>query len=120
MLMKNTLPPPRQSPSSKATATPPLAGGETSAKEIVYLLIDSHALIHRAYHAMPFLTNKEGVPTGALFGLTNLILSGIERFKPDYIFAANDLPKATFREMAFKDYKSHRTQTDDKLVEQIE
>ncbi len=89
-------------------------------KETVYLLIDSHALIHRAYHAMPFLQNKNGVPSGALFGLTNLILSGIERFKPDYIFAANDLPKTTFREMAFKDYKSHRTQTEDKLVEQIE
>lgn len=85
-----------------------------------YLLIDSHALIHRAYHAMPFLQNKNGVPSGALFGLTNMILSAIEKFKPDYIFAANDLPKATFREMAFKDYKSHRSQTEDKLVEQIE
>ncbi len=88
-------------------------------KKEVFLLIDSHALIHRAYHAMPFLQTKSGVPSGALFGLTNMILSAIEKFQPTYIFAANDLPKTTFREMAFKDYKGHRSKTDDALIEQI-
>lgn len=83
------------------------------------MLIDSHALIHRAYHAMPYLKTREGVPSGALFGLTNMLLLAIEKFKPNYIFAANDLPKATFREMAFKDYKAHRSATEDALVEQI-
>ncbi len=88
-------------------------------KKEVYMLIDSHALIHRAYHALPYLQTKDGRPSGALFGLTNILLGAIEKFKPDYIFAANDLPKTTFREMAFKDYKAHRTKTDDFLVEQI-
>lgn len=84
-----------------------------------YLLIDSHALLHRAFHAMPFLQNKNGVPSGALFGLTNMILSAVEKFKPDYIFAANDLPGQTIREMTFKNYKQNRGESDDKLVEQI-
>ena len=85
----------------------------------IFMLIDSHALVHRAYHAMPFLQTKQGVPSGALFGLANMLLGSIEKFHPDYIFAANDLPKTTFREMAFKDYKGHRSKTDDALVEQI-
>ncbi len=85
----------------------------------VFMLIDSHALLHRAYHAMPYLQTKQGIPSGALFGLTNMLMLAIEKFQPTYIFAANDLPKATFREMAFKDYKAHRSQTEDALVEQI-
>jgi len=89
-------------------------------KEVVYVLVDSHALVHRAYHAMPFLQNKQGVPSGALFGLANMLLGAIEKFHPTYIFAANDLPKTTFREMAFKDYKAHRSKTEDALIEQIE
>jgi len=68
---------------------------------------------------MPFLQNKHGVPSGALFGLTNMILSGIERFKPDYILAANDLPGQTIREMSFASYKQNRGESDDKLVAQI-
>jgi DNA polymerase-1 len=88
-------------------------------KRDVYMLIDSHALIHRAYHAIPYLQTKDGRPSGALFGLSNILLGAIEKFKPDYIFAANDLPKTTFREMAFKSYKAHRTKTEDFLVEQI-
>lgn len=88
-------------------------------KETIYLLIDSHALLHRAFHAMPFLQNKHGVPSGALFGLTNMILSAIERFKPDYILAANDLPGQTIREMSFANYKQNRGESDDKLVAQI-
>lgn len=88
-------------------------------KRTVYMLIDSHALIHRAFHAMPYLQTKQGLPSGALFGLSNMLLGSIERFKPDHIYAANDLPKTTFREMAFKEYKAHRSKTDDALVEQI-
>jgi DNA polymerase-1 len=88
-------------------------------EENIYLLIDSHALLHRAYHAMPFLTNKQGVPSGALFGLTNMLLQAIEKFKPDYVFAANDLPGETFRGAAFEHYKANRKDTEEKLVEQI-
>jgi hypothetical protein len=68
-------------------------------KRTVYMLIDSHALIHRAYHAMPYLQTKTGVPSGALYGLTNMLLQAIDKFKPDHIYAANDLPKTTFRAM---------------------
>lgn len=91
---------------------------EIKAKK-TFLLIDSHALIHRAYHAMPYLQSKSGVPSGALFGLSNMILSAIEKFKPHYIFAANDLPKTTFREMVYEHYKAHRGETEEALVDQI-
>lgn len=92
---------------------------KTPEKRVTYMLIDSHALIHRAYHAMPYLQTKEGIPSGALYGLTNILLAAVDKFDPDHIYAANDLPKTTFREMAFKDYKAHRSKTEDFLVEQI-
>ena len=84
-----------------------------------FLIVDAHALIHRAYHAMPFLTTKEGVPSGALFGVTNMLLLAIEKFKPDEVIAAFDLPGETFRHAAFAEYKQNRKATDDALVEQI-
>lgn len=92
---------------------------KTAEEKEMYVLVDAHALIHRAYHAMPFLQNKQGVPSGALYGLTNMLLGAIEKFKPTHIYAGNDLPKTTFREMAHTAYKAHRTKTDDSLVEQI-
>ncbi len=84
-----------------------------------FLIVDAHALIHRAYHAMPFLTNKEGVPSGALFGVTNMLMLAIQKFNPDEVIAAFDLPGETFRHAAFAEYKQNRKGTDDALVEQI-
>jgi DNA polymerase-1 len=83
------------------------------------VVIDAHALIHRAYHAMPNLFSKGGFPSGAIFGLTNILLGIIEDIKPSYIIASYDLPKQTFREMAYKEYKAHRKESDTNLVEQI-
>jgi DNA polymerase-1 len=83
------------------------------------VVIDAHALIHRAYHAMPNLFAKGGIPSGAIFGLTNILLGIIEDIKPDKIIAAFDLPKETFRSQIFKDYKAHRKEGDNNLIEQI-
>ncbi len=83
------------------------------------ILLDSHAILHRAYHALPDFSTAAGVPTGALYGLSLMLLRIIEDFKPDYIVAAYDLPKPTYRHEAFKDYKAGRAKTDEALVEQI-
>lgn len=83
------------------------------------VLLDSHAIIHRAYHALPNFANSEGVPTGALYGLLSMIIRLIEELKPDYIVAAYDLPKPTFRHHAYEQYKAGRMKADDDLVTQI-
>lgn len=83
------------------------------------LLLDSHAIIHRAYHAVPDLQNSKGVPTGALFGIINMLFGILERFKPDAIIACYDLPHPTYRHEIYENYKSNRKKSDDALVAQI-
>ena len=56
------------------------------------LIIDSHALIHRAYHAVPPLTTKGGIPTNALYGYFNLIQKAITDIKPTHLVACFDIP----------------------------
>jgi DNA polymerase I len=84
-----------------------------------FVILDAHAIIHRAYHALPSFANSEGVPTGALYGLSSMIIRIIEELKPEYIVAAYDLPKPTFRHHAYEAYKGKRAKTDDDLIAQI-
>ncbi len=88
-----------------------------SKKRIV--LLDTHAIIHRAYHALPDFTTSSGEPTGALYGLSTMILSIIKDLKPDYILACYDLPGGTFRNEMTATYKANRKKGDDALIEQI-
>ncbi|MDQ5893081.1 MAG: polymerase [Patescibacteria group bacterium] len=83
------------------------------------VLLDSHAILHRAYHALPDFASSKGEPTGALYGLTTMIISIISELKPDYIVACYDLPGPTFRDEAYKDYKAGRAKTDGDLIMQI-
>ena len=83
------------------------------------VLLDAHALLHRAYHALPEFANSQGVPTGGLYGYLAMILRIVADFKPDYIVACYDLPQKTFRHEAYDGYKGKRAKTDDALVEQI-
>jgi DNA polymerase I len=68
---------------------------KTDTKKVV--ILDSHAIIHRAYHALPDFVSANGEPTGALYGLCTMLFGIIKEFRPDYIFAAFDLPKPTYR-----------------------
>jgi DNA polymerase-1 len=86
-------------------------------KKIV--LLDSHAIIHRAYHALPDFNNSQGEPTGAIYGLATMLFKIISELKPDYIIACFDLPKKTFRHEAYVDYKSGRAKADDALAYQL-
>jgi len=83
------------------------------------ILLDSHAIIHRAYHALPDFSSSKGEPTGALYGLSNMLLKITTDLKPDYIIAAYDLPQKTFRHEAYEGYKATRMKADDALVAQI-
>jgi DNA polymerase-1 len=83
------------------------------------VLLDSHAIIHRAYHALPSFANSEGAPTGALYGLLTMIIRMVEELKPDYVVAAYDLPKPTFRHQAYDQYKAGRAKTEDDLIAQL-
>lgn len=82
-------------------------------------IIDANSLIHRAYHALPSFTGPKGNPTGALYGISSILLRILKEKKPDYIAAAFDGPEDTFRHGEFADYKGHRAKTDDELVEQL-
>ena len=83
------------------------------------ILLDSHAIIHRAYHALPEFTNSKGEPTGALYGLATMLFKIITDLKPDYIVACFDLPKKTFRHEAYAEYKAGRAKADEALVSQL-
>ncbi len=84
------------------------------------VLLDTHALIHRAYHALPpFTSKKTGEPTGALYGLSTMLLKSIRELKPDYIVAAYDRPEPTFRHTAYDQYKAKRPEAEDDLVKQL-
>jgi DNA polymerase I len=83
------------------------------------VLLDTHAIIHRAYHALPEFVNSKGEPTGAIYGLATMLFKIVTELKPDYIVACYDLPKKTFRHEAYDDYKAGRAKTDDALITQI-
>lgn len=83
------------------------------------VLLDAHAIIHRAYHALPDFTGPTGEPTGALYGLSAMLLRIIQDLKPDYVAACYDLPKPTMRHEAYADYKGTRGKLDDALIAQL-
>lgn len=91
---------------------------KTNSQKTVVIL-DAHAIIHRAYHALPNFSNSLGEPTGALYGIASMLVKIIEDLQPDAIVAAYDLPKPTFRHIAYDDYKKGRIKADDDLVTQL-
>lgn len=84
------------------------------------VLLDTHAILHRAYHALPDFLSPTGEPTGALYGLTAFILKILDELNPDYILAAYDLPEPTLRHEVYSEYKGTRQKTDDALIAQLE
>jgi DNA polymerase-1 len=87
-----------------------------TAPEKTVVLLDVHAIIHRAYHALPDFASAKGEPTGALYGLITMLIGVIQKFDPDFIFACFDLPQPTYRHIAYKDYKAGRQKTDELYV----
>jgi DNA polymerase I len=91
-----------------------------SKKPELLVLLDAHAIIHRAYHALPEFLSSGGEPTGALYGLSTMLMKIIGELKPDYIAACYDLPGKTFRHEAYDGYKAGRAKADDALISQLQ
>jgi len=83
------------------------------------VLIDTHAVLHRAYHALPAFSTASGQPTGALYGLATMLTKLISDLEPDHIVACYDLPEPTHRHNVYEDYKGTRGNSDEELVLQI-
>ena len=83
------------------------------------VLIDGNAILHRAYHALPPLTNSKGEPTNAVHGFFSMLLSIIESQKPEYLIVCFDRPKPTFRQTLFVGYQQHRPALADDFKPQI-
>lgn len=84
------------------------------------MLIDGHAILHRAYHAYPPLTTSKGELVGAVYGFTSILLTVLARIKPQYIAVTFDKKAPTFRHKQFAAYKAHRKPMDQELVNQQE
>jgi DNA polymerase-1 len=83
------------------------------------VLIDSMAILHRAYHALPPLTTRVGEPIGAIYGLTSMLLRIIQDLRPTHIAFCFDEEAPTFRKKEFKEYQSQRVPTPDELSSQF-
>lgn len=84
------------------------------------LLIDTFNFLHRAYHALPSaLTDKNGEPVNALYGVTSMLINVFDNLKPDYVVAALDSEKPVFRLEKFTQYKAQRKEMDPQLASQI-
>jgi len=82
------------------------------------IAIDGNSLMHRAYHALPPMTTRAGVPTGALHGFISMLLKLTER-NPDYLVVAFDMHGPTFRHEQFEAYKAGRKETEEDLRTQF-
>lgn len=83
------------------------------------LLIDGNSIANRAYYALPFLSNKEGKPSGAVFGFANIILKLLQEEKPDYFVVAFDHARRTFRNEIYREYKMQRKPAPEELISQF-
>ena len=85
------------------------------------ILIDGHALVHRAHHAMrdPLTVQSTGEVVSGVYGFLNMFLRAIEEWKPTHCIVTFDVSAPTFRHEAFKEYKAHRPPTPPELRDQF-
>jgi DNA polymerase I len=88
-----------------------------SSKKLI--VIDCNSIIHRAYHALPFLSTKKGEPTNAIYGFFLVFFKAIKDFDPDFIVPTFDFPAPTFRHKKYKQYKAKRVKAPQELYDQI-
>lgn len=84
-----------------------------------FILVDGSSYLYRAYHAFPPLTNSQGEPTGAMYGVLNMLRSLIIQYKPSHVAVVFDAKGKTFRDELYEEYKSNRPPMPDDLREQI-
>ena len=84
------------------------------------LLVDGSSYLYRAFHAMPDLRNGAGEPTGAIYGMVNMMRRARSELQADHIACVFDAKGKTFRDEMYADYKAHRSPMPEDLVKQIE
>jgi DNA polymerase-1 len=111
---------------TRAALTPPRAEAirgertETMASESkVLYLIDFSSYFYRAFHALPRLTNSKGLPTGAVYGVTTMLLKVLKERQPQYLALVFDAKGPTFRHELYRGYKAHRPPMPEELVMQL-
>ncbi|MFE8151525.1 DNA polymerase I [Brenneria goodwinii] len=92
----------------------------TQIAENPLILVDGSSYLYRAYHAFPPLTNSAGEPTGAMYGVLNMLRSLLVQYHPTHVAVVFDAKSKTFRDELFESYKAHRPPMPDDLREQIE
>jgi DNA polymerase-1 len=83
-------------------------------------LVDGSSYLYRAFHALPSLTSGDGQPTGAIFGVANMVRRMLEQYEPEYVAVVFDAPGKTFRHETYAEYKATRPPMPDELRSQIE
>src|SRR4051812_20185641 len=83
------------------------------------ILIDGNAILHRAYHALPPLTDPKGNLIQAVYGFFSMLLTIVNDQKPEYLMVAFDRPKPTFRQELYAGYHEHRPTLTTDFVSQI-
>lgn len=91
----------------------------TTNKKKLLVLVDGSSYLHRAFHALPPLTTSKGEPTGAIYGVINMIKKIIDDYQPNYIGAVFDAKGKTFRHELYPQYKATRPLMEDDLKAQI-
>src|SRR3989344_5092591 len=84
------------------------------------IIIDGNAIIHRAYHAIPPMTTKDGVMVNAVYGFTSMLLKVWKDLQPNCIAVTFDMAGPTFRHAQYKEYKGTRVKADQELYDQIQ
>ncbi len=83
------------------------------------ILVDGSSYLYRAFHAMPSLSNSQGQPTGAVYGVVNMLRRLLKDFQPEYMAMVFDAKGKTFRDDLYAEYKANRPPMPDELREQI-
>ncbi|MDD4477101.1 MAG: DNA polymerase I [Patescibacteria group bacterium] len=83
------------------------------------IIIDGNAIVHRAYHALPPLTTKNGKIVNAVYGFTSMLLKTLKDLRPTHIAVTFDLAGPTFRHLKYKEYKATRVKADQELYDQL-
>lgn len=91
-----------------------------SAESKPLILVDGSSYLYRAFHALPALTNSKGFPTGAVYGIVNMLKRLLADHKPDYLAVVFDAKGKTFRDDIYADYKANRQAMPPELALQIE
>lgn len=87
---------------------------------MLMIAIDGNSLLHRAFYAMPLLSNKKGVYTNAIFGFMNMLIRLKKDYEPCSLILAFDRKAPTFRHKSYKDYKATRQKAPEELVPQFD